>query len=192
MISTDKTKLRIRYREIRKCVTSRKEKESRISDLLLESDFYKSSSSVFLYSACGSEISTDLIFRQALKDGKKVAFPYCKDKEGDMEFYFVSHPQNLKSGTFGIKEPIINESRKAYHDEKSICIVPALCFDRKGGRLGYGKGYYDRFLNGFKGYSVGICFEECITDSLMLDEHDKKVNCLISDKKIYIFNQKED
>ncbi len=192
MSLNNKASLRARYREIRNNIPSRDEKEKIISNLFLDSDLYRKSSSVFLYYACGSEVCTDKIFHHALSDGKKVAFPYCKDRNGNMDFYFVESFDDLKNGTFGIKEPSINKCQKAFSDEKSICVVPALCFDRQGGRIGYGKGYYDRFISEFTGITVGICFEECVVEKINLDEHDKKVNYLITDNKIYIFNQKEE
>ncbi len=192
MISQEKNLLRKKYRDIRKNITDRSERESIICRTFLESDLYKSAESLFLYSAIGTEVNVDSVFTAALSDGKKVAFPLCLDGEGNMEFYFVSGTTDMKNGMYSISEPVPEKCRKAYSAEKSVCLVPGLSFDKNGGRLGYGKGYYDRFLAGFTGESVGICFEDCVSDSLRLNQFDEKVNYLITDKTIYIFKLKEE
>jgi len=161
--------------------------EKSIADILIHSELYKNCSSIFLYSATGSEVRLDSVFSKALSDGKKVAFPLCTDRDGNMEFYFITDEAQLKSGMYGIKEPDKEICKAAESDSESLCLVPGLSFSLNGGRLGYGKGYYDRFLTKFRGTSVGVCFESCISESLILDEHDKKVNYLITDKKIYNF-----
>ncbi len=187
-----KTTLRVKYREIRKSITDRRQKENSIAECFLKSELYKSCSSLFLYSAVGSEVDIGSIFKKALSDGKKVAFPLCTDREGSMEFYFVSDGSQLKSGMYGIKEPFKERCVPAESDCASVCIVPGLSFDKSGARLGYGKGYYDRFLEKYKGISVGICFEECVCEALLLNEHDKRVNYLITDKRIYIFSDNKE
>ncbi len=187
MSCNDKISLRVKFREIRKNTPDRKALEKNIADNLIQSELYKNCSSLFLYSATGSEVGLDTVFSKAISDGKKVAFPLCTDRDGNMEFYYVSDEAKLKCGMYGIKEPIKEVCDVAESDSYSLCLVPGLSFSPNGGRLGYGKGYYDRFLERFKGVSVGICFESCISENLILDEHDIKVNYLITDKKIYIF-----
>lgn len=187
MSCNDKISLRVKYREIRNDTPDRKALETSIAGSFLNSELYENCSSLFLYSATGSEVGLGGIFRKALSDGKKVAFPVCTDRDGNMEFYFVSDEAQLKSGMYGIKEPVKEACTPAESDGNSVCLVPGLSFDLNGGRLGYGKGYYDRYLEKFQGVSVGVCFESCISENLILDEHDKKVNYLITDKKIYNF-----
>lgn len=192
MSGKDKVSLRVKYREIRKGITERTAKEKSISDFFLKSKLYKDCQSLFIYSATGSEVCIDHILKKALYDGKKVAFPVCTDRDGNMDFYFISDTKQLKSGMYGIKEPDINICEPAFCGADSVCLVPGLCFDLKGGRLGYGKGYYDRFLEKFSGIAVGICFEECLSDEITLGNHDKKVNYLITDKRIYIFSDSKE
>ncbi len=187
MSCSDKISLRVKFREIRKNTPDRKALEKNITDNFLQSELYKNCSSLFLYSATGSEVGLDTVFSKAISDGKKLAFPLCTDRDGNMEFYYVSDEAQLKCGMYGIKEPIKDSCDVAESDSDSLCLVPGLSFSLDGGRLGYGKGYYDRFLEKFNGVSVGVCFESCISENLILDEYDKKVNYLITDKKIYIF-----
>ena len=101
-----------------------------------------------------------------------------------MEFYF-SLQSELKKGMYGIYEPDRDRCEKAVFSNKSLCIVPGVAFGRNGERLGFGKGYYDRFLESFNGITVGLSFEECLSDSIPMEEHDKKIDYLITDKKIY-------
>lgn len=191
MIDT-KTTLRVKYREIRKNIKNKFELEKKICDRFLLSDLYRNCDALFLYSAIGSEVNIDRIIQCALSDRKKVALPVCLDENGTMEFYFIKGLSDIKTGMYGISEPIADCSQRAYSDSSTVCLVPGLCFDRSGGRLGYGKGYYDRFLEQFKGTCVGICLEACIESSLVLDTHDKTVDYLITDKKTYIFSNKEE
>jgi len=74
---------------------------------------------------------------------------------------------------------------EAVFSEKSLCIVPGIAFGKNGERLGYGKGYYDRFLESFKGKTVGLSFEECLSENIPMEAHDRKIDYLVTDKKIY-------
>lgn len=170
----------------RNSLDSKEEKSTIICCELLDSSIYKSCDKIYLYSSFGSEVDTSLLFSKALSDSKTVAFPKCLDKEGNMEFYYVSSVRDFALGAFGIKEPT-TECPKADFDSGTLCIVPGIGFSLDGHRIGYGKGYYDRFLSEFKGISVGFCFDECVIESLPFNKFDKKVNYLITDKKIYNF-----
>ena len=157
-----------------------------INERFLSSDLYKNAQTLLLYYSVGSEVSTREIYLKALDDDKKVAFPVCVSDDGLMEFFYVKDDSDLAEGMYGIKAPR-EASEKFTKAENALCIVPALSFDKKGYRLGYGKGYYDRFLEGFEGISVGLCYEETLSEALPTDYYDKKVNYLITDKKTYKF-----
>ena len=159
----------------------------KIADAFLSSDIYQNADTLLLYYSVGSEVSTSRILKIAWMDNKRVAFPVCIDNKGFMEFYYVTDEAELVDGMYGIKEPC-KESEKYDFSHPGLCIVPGLSFDRNGYRIGYGKGYYDRFLSKFNGISVGLCYESLVSESLPRDAYDKKVNYLITDKKIYNFN----
>ena len=108
-----------------------------------------------------------------------------------MDFFVVEGENDLSEGMYGIFAPKA-ECPVLRADEKCLCCVPGLSFDKKGYRLGYGKGYYDRYLSSFKGISIGFCYDALVSEGLPCDSYDKQVNCLITDKKIYKFNSKED
>ena len=88
----------------------------------------------------------------------------------------------LKNGLYGVLEPDPSRSRPALSGGNALCIVPGLGFDSKGYRLGYGKGYYDRFLSGFHGITVGLCYSACTKWMLPHGYYDRPVDILITEK----------
>lgn len=180
-----KAGLRKEYKIIRANVQNKDEKSLFIALKLFETEAFKSAKSVLLYAASDFEVSTKLIAQEAFSSGKDTAFPKCVDKNGRMEFYFSDY-NSLAEGMYGIKEPLSNPENKVIDFAETVCIVPGLAFSKDGYRLGYGKGYYDRFLSEFKGISIGICYDECLCDILPKDTYDMQVDCLITDKKIYM------
>jgi len=186
-----KKELRRNYKDIRSTVTEREKKAEKILTALSECNVFVNSTHIFLYFALGSEVPTTEIAKTALSQGKRIAFPKCTDQNGNMEFFYVTSPDELNSGMYGIYEPDSFRCEKAIPDADSLVLVPALAFDKNGYRLGYGKGYYDRYLNANSCYAVGIAFEECVCDNLPHDNFDCKVNCLVTDKTIYCFNQED-
>lgn len=182
----EKSELRGHLLSKRKEISFKSLKSAEICRIFLESEIYKNCDKIYIYCSIGSEVDTLAILKKALCDGKRVALPRCLDIKGNMKFYYIKNDSDLISGAFGIKEPS-NDCKEAVFDEKTVCIVPGIAFSFSGFRLGYGKGYYDRFLSDFKGVSVGFCFEECVEEKLPHDKYDMKVNCLITDKRIYNF-----
>ena len=180
----DKKYLRKKYKEIRSSIGDCQKLSDDIFRLFINSSFYDDADMIFTYWSTGSEVSTHNLISRALYDGKKVALPKCVDNQGNMKFYFISSPDDLSVGMYGIMEPTENFPADIF-SENSVCVVPGLSFDNNGFRLGYGKGYYDRFLNSFSGIAVGFCYDECIAELLPRNEFDKKVDYIITNKKIY-------
>ena len=186
-----KVELRIELRRRRNAVENRVEKDKIITDFFTSMPAFEAADTVLLYYSSGSEVSTIDLFRYCLARGKKVAFPLCLNDEGMMDFFLVNDENDLSVGMYGIKAP--NEDcRRLIATDSCLCVVPGLSFDSNGYRIGYGTGYYDRFLKDFPGVSVGLCYEELRLDSLPIGPHDIKVNYLITDKMIYNYNSKED
>ena len=141
---------------------------------------------VLLYAPIKSEIDVMPIFELALSQGKRVAFPRCNIEERTMKFHFVSSMGDLESGAYGIREP--KENLPVYDPEAStggaICFVPGLAFDVYGYRLGYGKGYYDKFMEVFRGSTIGVAYTSQILPSLPKGRFDKHCDALITEKGI--------
>ncbi len=183
-----KYELRIEYRNIRNKIKSRENKSELISRNLIKSDIFANCKEIFLYFPIGSEVATQIIFDESVKIGKKVAFPKCLDSNGNMKFYYVNSFNELNEGMYGISEPISSVVREATPASDSLVIVPALAFDIEGFRLGYGKGYYDKYLAGYPCKTAGLAFDECVCHKLPHEIYDKRIDCLFTDKEIYCFD----
>ena len=184
MINSEKKALRLKYKTIRSNVKDRALSDRLITESVLKSELYKNADRLYIYWSVASEVHTHNIISRALADGKLVALPRCEDTAGNMQFYYIASLADLSEGMYGITEPT-STFRADDYTADSLCIVPALSFDTNGYRLGYGKGYYDRFLSRFKGISMGLCYDECLSEALPYDDYDRKVNYIVTNTKIY-------
>lgn len=179
-----KQDLRKFYKQKRKEIVDKTVKDEQININLINFKAFQNAKTVFCYVSLKDEVSTDLIIKSALFYGKQVAVPCCKDDKGNMEFYLINSLSDLKIGSFGIREPDIDKCIMLNDFDNSVCIVPAVCFDKHGNRLGYGKGYYDRFLNLFTSCSIGLCYNDFVLDEIPVDDFDKQVDYIITEKGI--------
>ncbi len=190
-IRNKKNALRKQYKKIRADISDKDVKSCQIAENLLASMSYKYAKTVLIYSAKTDEPDTVQIAEAALRDGKRVYFPKSYS-DGIMKFFRVSLLSELTDGMFGIKEPDEKAEEYTPCGTAELCIVPGVCFDRNGYRIGYGKGYYDRFLSKFKGISAGLAFSECISNEPVPFEkrHDKQLNLIISEKGLELIGCK--
>ncbi len=158
--------------------------DKKIQNKLLNLFSVREADVVLTYVSTEIEVKTLDFIETLLKQGKKVGVPKCLNEKGDMDFFIIKSLSDLESGFFGVKEPDPQRATIAETTENSVCIVPAFLFDEKGFRLGYGKGYYDRFLSKFQGKTVGICYDENICDSLMHGKYDRPVGLMVTEKRI--------
>ena len=168
--------------------------EEKIAKRVINSQAFRYAKNVLIYSACRNEVSTELIFEACLEKGKRVYFPKTFSG-GNMEFYCVCDKTELAKGRYGIYEPKDDTAKFEYNpSELSLCLVPALCFDRRGFRLGYGGGYYDRFIKS----RPEIIYAGLEYDALFLDEipfdkrYDKKADIVFTERGTYVFGQEEE
>ena len=174
------------FREIRDSIVNTSDLSDDIFFRLTDSDLYKSADAVLAYWSVASEVSTQKIIEKALSDSKRVALPKCIDSKGNMEFYYISSASDLSEGMYGIKEPGA-EIKADDFSESTVCLVPRLSFDKKGYRLGYGKGYYDRFLSSFEGICLGVCYSEFLLDNIPIELTDRLVDIVITDKEEFFY-----
>ena len=160
----------------KKCSDIRKELgRINLLDKIIALDEYKKAKTVFIYVSFGSEVETHNLIKKTLKS-KRVVVPYCADKDGHMFACEINSFSDLKPGNFGILEP---EKPKRYEGNIDLAVVPGLGFSKDGYRIGYGKGYYDRFLNQKNIYTVGICHRELVFDEIPHDCNDVKLDKII-------------
>ena len=179
-VSTAKAALRVRYAQLRAewTNTQRETMHRALTEAVTALPaFLDVASALLCYASRPDETDTWGILRIAWRSGKTVALPRCEG-HGSMAFYSVPDENALQKGMFGILEP--SAACTLYipkaHD---LCIVPGLAFDRSGHRLGYGGGYYDRYLSAHPIFTVGICYPNCLTSALPTEPFDIPVRQVI-------------
>lgn len=161
--------------------TEKKKKDKIIFEKIISLNEYKTAKIILCYYSTEYEIDTVMLINHALQNGKKVALPLCLDKIGNMEFRYIMSTNELAEGQFNIPEPQ-NSNETFENSENALCIVPSLMTDKNNFRLGYGKGYYDRFLKDFKGKRIVLCYKENVTDNLpFYSSFDVKCDMCITD-----------
>lgn len=141
---------------------------------------------ILLYAPIKSEIDVMPLFHEAIKRGKRVAFPKCNVEDRTMKFHFVESLEDLSPCAYGIREP--REDLPVFDPKETpgsaVCYVPGLAFDVCGYRLGYGKGYYDKFMNEFNGCTIGVVYSEFILNTLPKGRFDKHCDVMLTEKGI--------
>jgi len=184
-IKLEKNKIRNKYKQIRQEMSA-DEKDSldkMIAKNFLNTMAYSHANQILIYASKNEEIDTKLIFEKAISDKKAVLFPKCRENS-DMIFRYVNEQSDLEIGMYGLDEPI--ESCIEYLPKNAdLCIIPALAYDVFGYRMGYGRGYYDRFLSEFVGIKVGFCYSSFIEKQLPKGRYDVKIDILVTEKGIF-------
>ena len=137
------------------------------------------------------EVDTVMLIKQLLSGGAEVAVPKCTGGLGNMEFYIIKDFSCLSAGAYGISEPDESVCYRAIPCGRTLCIIPGLAFDRLGRRLGFGKGYYDRFLVNFGGITAGLCYECCMRDEIPHEEHDAVMDYVITENNCFLIGDKK-
>ena len=168
--------LRNKYKEIRKNIKDKEKQDCIIFNKVINLEEYKQSGLVLTYLSLKDEVDTIKLIKYTFKQCKKIAVPKCKGN--DIVFYYINSLEDLEEGKFGILEPKTNEIVKNF--DNSICIIPGVTFDKQNNRIGYGRGFYDRFLENYKGTKIGLTYKECICDKIDIDENDIKMEKIIT------------
>lgn len=185
------TDIRILKRELREeCKQFRREmplsqkaqKDEMIFQRLTALPEVQSAKLILTYVSTPIEVSTFRLIDTMLRAGKTVAVPRCADGVVAMDFYQIRSMQDLEPATFSVLEPKLDICKKITDFSDSVCIIPGLSFDLSGYRLGYGKGYYDRFLNRYHGVNIGICYNGCIKNELPHGRFDIAASILVTEK----------
>lgn len=141
--------------------------DDRITQKLLAISEYVEATTVLTYVSVSSEVSTRMFIECALRDGKTVAVPRCLPGHC-LEFVAITSLDQLIAAPFGLLEP--PKELPALTEEQmnaSICIVPALLVDIKGYRLGYGAGFYDRFLSTYPGKKICLAYQQNLSRTML-------------------------
>lgn len=171
--------------ELRKSIRARKramsldEIESRSAKLLelfTATEEYQNAKTLYGYMPYNQEVRTVPILQKALEDGKQVAVP--KVYGDDMKFLYITNFEDFAKSEFGIPEPIADEP--IAQDETALVLMPGLAFDPAGHRIGYGGGFYDKFLSAEPNHpTVALCYEFQVLPQLETEEFDIPVDKVI-------------
>lgn len=183
---------RAHYKALRREVAGERKAQldSAICDRITSLSSFRFADTVLIYSPIGDEVDVSGLALRALELGKKVAFPVCDTAAREMTFKYVNSLDELERGAYSIPEPRA-DAEVFSHRRHALCIVPALAFDRRGFRLGYGGGYYDKFLKGFDGVSLGVTYDALIADKLPTGVYDVPVDVIITERRSIIPNAKK-
>jgi 5-formyltetrahydrofolate cyclo-ligase len=185
--SEKKTELRKLHRIARKSLqhNERMEKTATIHSYLKSTDEYKDATVVMIYHSTGSEVSTVELIDEMLREGKRVVLPYCTAPSYDIG---IAEIKDLKTdcvtGEFNITEPAHSLREKFLRSDLDLIITPGVAFDKFGGRLGNGKGCYDRFFMELRGKVpiFAVAFDCQVTsEALPFDYHDVPMDQLITE-----------
>ncbi len=176
----DKSTLRKDCRKKRAAVADKLQTDKAISDAILSSKEYISCEKILLFASIGSEFDTQQILLQSIKDKKHVYFPKC-EADGIMKFYEVKSPADLSSGYMHVPEPVKSNIVYELKSPSDLLLVPALCADKSFNRLGYGGGFYDRFLKIFKGVSICPVYSSLLFDEIGTDSFDMPVDIIYTE-----------
>lgn len=152
---------------------------AKISSKIRESSLYKNSQNIFVYVSTNKEVDTKDFIKKALDDGKEIYVPKIVDKE--MLAARITDFDELIGGAYDIP----TSSREEYIKNPDLSLVPGLSFDKKKNRLGYGGGYYDRFLASNKTVKMGLMLSDFISNQLPAEKHDVKMDYVVSENEIF-------
>ena len=185
-IRPQKGALREMYKQLRRQLSpeTRAAQDAQVTARVTRLWQYKQQPLLLTYVSTDIEVGTRALILQALAEGKQVAVPRCIPNTRDMEFYLIKSEDALEPGAFGVMEPNPARCTRLTDFSQGLCIVPGLSYDFLGYRLGYGKGYYDRFLARFKGDVAGICYSNCIRRKLPHGKFDRPVDVLVTEEFI--------
>lgn len=178
----DKKSLRREIREKKLAMATEEIEQAslRLAERLFETPEYKNALSIYGYLSYNQEVRTEPILRRALRDGKRVAVPKVFGDE--MRFLWMDDLTQVAPGYYDIPEPIADGP--VADDDMALILMPGLAFDPAGHRLGYGGGFYDRYLASHHDHKlVALCYDFQMFDHLDTEAHDIPVDLVIADQQ---------
>lgn len=181
----EKSVIRRKYKEKRNLLST--EELERISGIIctevLKSEQYDKAAKIFTYINFGSEIITRDLINKAFSDKKTVAVPVVSEEKSKMIFLRIDSLAGLAVSSFGIPEPKFDENRVCACDLSTLVIVPMLAFNSQRYRIGYGGGYYDKFISENRALCfMGVCFADYLDDDLPIEDLDRSVDVIVTDR----------
>lgn len=174
-----KKEIRLKHKIYRDQMTERDclQRSIKICQGIMNTRLYQDAKYVYGYYPLGQEVSLIPVMEDCLCKGKQLALPRVEGNQ--MDFYEITSLDEVKEGCFHVIEPIT--SRKM-QEEHALVLTPGVAFDKKGNRIGYGKGYYDRYFQRFPGLKrIGVAYQSQIEEDIPAEETDVRLQYLITE-----------
>lgn len=153
-----------------------------IAARLFRTALYRDAQTMLVYLSAFGEVDTAEIIARALADGKRVAAPISVEADCSLRLSYITSMEDLAPGAYGILEP--QAVSPAQPEELDLILVPGIAFDRSGGRIGFGKGYYDRFLPKTKAPKVALAYGFQLVAEACAQAHDVKMDYIITEGEL--------
>lgn len=177
-----KQELRQQLKAIRAELSEISISSEKIARWLVEAPFFKDAKTILLYRSYHHEVMTDSIWRACREAGKRTLFPKCISKT-EMIAVKAEGETDFQKGMYGIMEPVGNSPFSK--EEIDLILVPGIGFDKEKYRIGYGAGYYDRYLSDYRGVTVGLCYEKLCLETVFPDVYDVKLSYVVTEQGIF-------
>lgn len=181
-----KREIRKQYKNLREQMSGEKviKLSGQICRNLLESDLFFEAQYIYAYYPLGNEADIRPVIEAAWKDGKRVAFP--KVFGDTMRFFEIKNFYQLSPGTFGVMEP---EESCPVDWESPLVLTPGVAFDRSGNRMGFGKGYYDRYFGDRpEAVMLGVAYELQIAEKIPVSRYDRTLHGVVTENGVFVLN----
>jgi len=182
----EKKKLRQQMKDKLKSVQPAlmKQRSQEIHQRLFNSELWIEARTIAVTVSQGAEIDTREIIEQGWKENKTVVVPKCLPKEKQLNFRKISSYNQLETVFYGLLEPKIDETAAVGKEEIDLIIVPGLLFDRDGYRIGFGGGYYDRFLKDAEALKMAQAMDIQIAERIPHEKHDIPVDIIMTPTEV--------
>ena len=165
---------------------------SSIVERILEMDEFSNASTIGVTISRFPEVDTRLLIEMAWQAGKRVAVPRCIRATRGMDFRLIESYEQLETVYMDLLEPIVNETNAVDKDDIDLLIVPGVVYSQEGYRIGFGGGYYDRYLTNYQGCTLSMAFECQMDHTIPIEQHDVPVTQIITEQRVICCLENED
>lgn len=165
------------------------DKCQKMAEQLFQLSLWKEAKTIAITISNAREIHTANIIEEAWKSNKKVAIPKCNPSDHSMSFRYFDSYKQLESVYYGLLEPKVECTEVASKESLDLIIVPGIAFDERGYRIGYGGGYYDRYLMDYSGPTISMLLTEQMVPSVPSDAFDIPVQYLITPNGVQLIHE---
>ncbi|MCT8139730.1 5-formyltetrahydrofolate cyclo-ligase [Anaerobacillus sp. CMMVII] len=156
------------------------QQSKKIREKLFNSTEWSEAKTIGITISTGREVDTLAIIEEAWQTNKRVVVPKCYPQKRELKFYQINSFTEVEDSFYSLKEPIISITKLVQKEDIDLVVVPGIIYDQRGYRIGYGGGYYDRFLSDYPNKTISLAFEMQIVEEVPAEEHDIAVEKLIS------------